>query len=262
MLTRIISGAVIILIVAALVCVHLLLDFPYLLILVLALSAATATYEIGKNAKLINKPIFVWLSSACTGLQFALLCLRPSFSIYLSIVLVLAVAVLTLFHYGKITNSEIFSSVVLPIVLSFAFYCVYALLERGLIYLLFVLNFSAVCDCGAYFVGVTMGKHKLCEKISPKKTVEGAVGGILCSLIVTVVLCFCFGITRNILPLVIMTPILCIVGMIGDLFASTIKRNADIKDYGNLIPGHGGITDRFDSILLIAPVFILLLNIF
>lgn len=262
MLTRIISGAAIILIVAALVCVHSLLNFPYLLVLVLALAAATATYEIGKNAKLVNKPIFVWISSVWTGLQFVSLCLNFNLSIYLSIIFVLAVAVLTLFNYGKITNSEIFSSIALPIILGFAFFCVYALLQRGLIYLLFVLNFSAVCDCGAYFVGVTMGKHKLCEKISPKKTVEGAVGGILSSLIVTAILCLCFGIAQNMLPLIIMTPILCVVGMIGDLFASTIKRNADIKDYGNLIPGHGGITDRFDSILLIAPVFILLLNIF
>lgn len=261
MLTRIISGAVLIVAVAALICVHSILNFPYLLIVALAFAAATATYEIGKNAKVINSTHFVWISSVWTGLQFVLLCFRPSYSIYLSIIFALAIVVCTLFCYGKVNNGEIFAAIVLPLILGFAFYCLYSLLERGIIYLLLVLNFSAVCDCGAYFVGVTMGKHKLCEKISPKKTIEGAIGGILSSLIVTVILCFSFGVTKSLLPLLIMTPVLCVVGMVGDLFASTIKRNADIKDYGNLIPGHGGITDRFDSILLIAPVFVLLLNL-
>lgn len=262
MLTRIISGAVIIIFVAALVCFHLIVDFPYLLIGILSLAAATATFELTKNAKLVGNNILVWISSVWAFLQFAALCTYPSLSIYLSIVFVLAVVVLSLVLYGKVTNNEIMSSIAIPIIIGFAFYCLFALLERGLLYLLLVINFSAVNDCGAYFVGVTLGKHKLCEKISPKKTIEGAVGGIALSLIVTVVLCFIFGITDKILPLLVMTPVLCIIGILGDLFASTIKRNADIKDYGTLIPGHGGITDRFDSILLIAPVFVLLLNIF
>lgn len=262
MLTRIISGAVLIIVVAALICFHLLVDFPYLLIAVLSLLAATATYELGKNAKLVNNKWLVLFSSIWAALQLAALCILPSLSLYISIVFVLIMAICTLVFYGKVANSEIMSAVALPIILSFAFYCVYALLQRDLLYLLLLLNFSSVCDCGAYFVGVTVGRHKLCEKISPKKTVEGAIGGIALSVAVTVALCFVFGIVDKMLPLIIITPILCAIGMIGDLFASVIKRNADIKDYGNLIPGHGGITDRFDSILLIAPVFVLLISLF
>ncbi len=262
MLTRIISGAALILIVGALVTFHLLVDFPYLLIAVLAFLAATATYEMTKNAKFVNNKILVWVASIFAAVQVIALTVYPSISIYSAIVFVLIIAFLSLALYGKVSNSDIMSAIALPLILGFAFFCVYALLERGLVYLLLLLNFSSVCDCGAYFVGVTLGRHKLCEKISPKKTVEGAIGGLALSIIITVVLCYIFGMTGELLPLVIITPVLCIVGMVGDLFASVIKRNADIKDYGTLIPGHGGITDRFDSILLIAPLFVLLLNVF
>ena len=111
---------------------------------------------------------------------------------------------------------------------------------------------------GAYFVGVTMGKHKLCPEISPKKTIEGAIGGIICSVIFAVIIVFAFGMGDRILPTIILTIPLCIVGMLGDLFASVIKRAVDLKDYGTLIPGHGGILDRLDSMLLLAPVLVAL----
>ena len=105
---------------------------------------------------------------------------------------------------------------------------------------------------GAYFVGVTCGKHKLCPNISPKKTVEGAIGGVVSSIVVTVILSLCFS-KSLILPIVLTIPF-CILGMVGDLFASAIKRSVNLKDYGNLIPGHGGILDRVDSIIMIAPL--------
>ena len=262
MLTRIVSGTVLVIVAAALLCFHLLVDFPYLLIAVLALAAATATFELTKNAKQVNNKVLVWISSVWAGLLFTAFCIRPAVAIYIAVLFVLTVVFCTLYFYGKVSNSEIMAAIAIPVILSFAFFCVYALLERGILYLLLLLNFSSISDCGAYFVGVTLGKHKLCEKISPKKTIEGALGGIAVSMAVTVLLCFCFNITNKLIPLLVMTPVLCIIGMMGDLFASVIKRNADIKDYGKLIPGHGGITDRFDSILLIAPVFVLLLNIF
>ena len=116
-----------------------------------------------------------------------------------------------------------------------------------------LLNFSSICDMGAYFVGVTCGKHKLCPEISPKKTVEGALGGILSSIIISFILTLIFSINKAYV-LIPLTVLFCIIGMLGDLFASVIKRSVGLKDYGNLIPGHGGILDRFDSILLIAPV--------
>ena len=110
---------------------------------------------------------------------------------------------------------------------------------------------------GAYFTGVTIGKHKLCPNLSPKKTVEGAIGGIVSSVIVTLIITLCFK-TSIILPLILTVP-LCILGMAGDLFASAIKRSVGIKDYGKLIPGHGGILDRVDSIIMIVPVMYLMI---
>ena len=127
--------------------------------------------------------------------------------------------------------------------------------------MLLVLNFACVSDIGAYFVGVSMGKTKLCPEISPKKTVEGALGGIASSVIVTLVITLCFGHFDKILVALLLTIPLCVVGMAGDLFASIIKRKVGIKDYGDLIPGHGGILDRVDSVLFISPVFYCLILI-
>ena len=107
-------------------------------------------------------------------------------------------------------------------------------------------------DICAYFAGVLMGKHKLCPKISPKKTWEGAIGGIIGS----VVLCGLFGFffARPVLIHCIIIGVLgSIISMFGDLTASIFKRKMGIKDYGNLIPGHGGILDRFDSVLFTGP---------
>jgi phosphatidate cytidylyltransferase len=112
---------------------------------------------------------------------------------------------------------------------------------------------------GAYFVGVSMGKTKLCPEISPKKTVEGSLGGIVSSVIVTLIITLCFGYFDKILPTLLLTIPLCVAGMAGDLFASIIKRKVGIKDYGDLIPGHGGILDRVDSILFISPLVFCLL---
>ena len=151
----------------------------------------------------------------------------------------------------------------MPMVLSYAFSSLNSIItEQGTIYyLLMLLNFSSICDMGAYFVGVTLGKHKLCPEISPKKTVEGAVGGIVSSLVFTVIFIFAFSMKAKLVSSLIFTVPLCIVGMMGDLFASSIKRSVDLKDYGSLIPGHGGILDRMDSILLIAPLLYLCMEI-
>ncbi len=107
-------------------------------------------------------------------------------------------------------------------------------------------------DIMAYFTGYFLGRHKLCPKISPKKTVEGAIGGVAGS----VILCVIFGylITDEALIHFIAIGLLgSVVAQAGDLTASVFKRKMGIKDYGNLIPGHGGILDRFDSVLFTAP---------
>ena len=120
--------------------------------------------------------------------------------------------------------------------------------------LIWLVLLSAFCtDIFAYFTGFFLGRHKLCPNLSPKKTIEGAVGGTIGS----VICCGLFG--YFVVPMIWLHCVMigfigAILSQCGDLTASAYKRKMGIKDYGNLIPGHGGILDRFDSVLFTAPV--------
>ena len=112
-------------------------------------------------------------------------------------------------------------------------------------------------DTLAYFVGVLLGKRPLCPDISPKKTVEGSVGGVVGGALGGVAVYYIQLLWQGATPIVslVITGLLCgVLGQIGDLFASTIKRWALVKDYGTIFPGHGGVMDRVDSVLFCAPV--------
>ena len=127
---------------------------------------------------------------------------------------------------------------------------------RCLIFIPFLMAFLS--DTGAYFVGVFFGKHKLCPVISPKKTVEGFFGGIATAvagmLIYGLILEHCFLYEVNYWLALVYGLLGSVAGVMGDLSMSVIKRQTGIKDYGNLIPGHGGILDRFDSVMITAPL--------
>lgn len=114
------------------------------------------------------------------------------------------------------------------------------------------------CDTCAYCVGVLIGKHKMAPKLSPKKSVEGGVGGVLGAALLGAL--FALAVNRwgnadvNPLHYAVICGVGGMISQVGDLAASAVKRNHDIKDYGKLIPGHGGILDRFDSVIFTAPV--------
>lgn len=132
----------------------------------------------------------------------------------------------------------------------------------NLSYLIYLLLVTVCTDTFAYFTGYFIGKHKLCEKISPKKTWEGAVGGSVVGTIISV-LFYVFVINPEV-SLILIIPItllLTVVGQIGDLFFSSIKREYDVKDFSNLIPGHGGILDRLDSIIFVMLTYILFMSL-
>lgn len=121
-----------------------------------------------------------------------------------------------------------------------------------------------VSDAGAYFVGSSIGKHKLCPNISPKKTVEGAVGGVIIGIIGAIVdaLVFQFfifngDVSIDFIGVSVVAAIGTVTSMVGDLTFSIIKRSCKVKDYGNVIPGHGGILDRCDSIIMTAPLILI-----
>lgn len=113
-------------------------------------------------------------------------------------------------------------------------------------------------DTGAYFSGLWLGKKKLAPTISPGKTVEGAVGGFFSGTIGGLLFGALIGLPF--LWLLVATPVFCILGQLGDLFESLLKRGAGVKDSGNILPGHGGILDRFDSLLFVLPIAYYFLN--
>lgn len=185
------------------------------------------------------------------------------------ILLLMSLMFVYVFSYPKYTANQVmttyFCLIYAPVMLSFIF------LTRQLsygVYLVWMIFISSwISDTCAYLVGVMIGKHKLAPKLSPKKSIEGSIGGILGSAIVGALFGYflldkalggyMFGVS-----LFIIGAIGSVISQVGDLAASAIKRNHDIKDYGHLIPGHGGIMDRFDSVIFTAPMVYFLIILF
>lgn len=134
----------------------------------------------------------------------------------------------------------------------------------GIFYLIYGLVAAWMADIGGLFAGMYFGKRKLAPEISPKKTVEGAVGGFLLAFVCVLLFSFLFktfapmvlggSYQINYLVVVLSSPVFTVLSIIGDLSASVIKRQHGVKDYGNIMPGHGGVMDRFDSALFVFPL--------
>jgi len=135
-------------------------------------------------------------------------------------------------------------------------------INRSYLLLPFLLSFG--CDTFAYFTGITIGRHKLAPKVSPKKTIEGAIGGlagnVLCGLAFTFVINRWLGGSAHYGGMAVLALVCGVVAQIGDLSFSLIKREFGIKDYGHFFLEHGGVLDRFDSVLFVAPVVEILFN--
>ena len=173
------------------------------------------------------------------------------------LILVMTVYVLTYPRYqaGQVT-AAFFSVVYVAVMLS----CIYQIriLQDG-VYLVWLVFFASWgCDTCAYCVGKLFGRHKMTPKLSPKKSIEGAAGGVVGAALLGAIYGAVIDSRLSGGSYILEFAVICAVGglisMVGDLAASAIKRNYDIKDYGKLIPGHGGIMDRFDSVIFIAPV--------
>lgn len=167
--------------------------------------------------------------------------------IFTYIILTLISSVFSIKHSIKDAAISLLGGLYIP----FFFYHMYLLDGSIYIWLVFISAFAT--DTFAYFTGVTIGKHKLYPRVSPKKTIEGSLGGIIGCLITVMIFSVYFKLD-NLIAIAILSIILSVMSQIGDLTASTIKRTANIKDYGDIIPGHGGILDRFDSILFTTPI--------
>ena len=234
--------------------------YPIILTLAVALLSGIGTYEILHNTKIVKNNIIAGISCAAAFLlvlAFSLYGLTlgvMAYFFYLAVLLTVS-----LFVHDKTSYAELAAAQAYVMFLSYSFYCVDNLIsQKGLFSFLLVFIFAWGSDTFAYFTGVFLGKHKLCPSLSPKKTVEGAIGGIVGAAALTAVACIICnanGGQVNAVLLTVISPVFSVLGMVGDISASYIKRAAGIKDYGNLMPGHGGVLDRFDSVLLIAPVF-------
>ncbi|EHJ07747.1 phosphatidate cytidylyltransferase [Staphylococcus simiae] len=131
--------------------------------------------------------------------------------------------------------------------------------SEGLHYILFAFLIVWLTDTGAYLFGKMFGKHKLWPVISPNKTIEGFIGGLFCSLLVPIIMSFFVEFSMNMWLLLAITIVLSLFGQLGDLVESGFKRHFGVKDSGRILPGHGGILDRFDSFMFVLPLLNILL---
>ncbi len=187
---------------------------------------------------------------------------------------IMAMLLIYVFSFPKYSANQImagvFSFMYAPIMLSYIYLTRELPQGKYLVWLIFCASWA--CDTAAYCVGMLIGKHKLAPVLSPKKSIEGAIGGVIGAALVGYLYAFAlykFGLNNMDERILWVFPLISACGSVlsqlGDLAASGIKRNYEIKDYGKLIPGHGGIMDRFDSVCVTAPLIyylsILLLNL-
>jgi len=271
---RTLSGFLVVGVLSAIIGIQYLsehfLNFEYSLNMMIALITVTAVYELVSAVGL--RKDFAFLIPCL--LFAAAIPLIPDlywsmFTYFLFTVIILVSAI---YHYKKVQFQDIVVAFSMTLVITTALNT--ASLMRyldPLHYMLYVVMafFGAwFTDVGAYFVGSFIGKHKLCPNISPKKTVEGAIGGIIANIGLMMLLGLLYNsiffqlqLTMSYLALAIIGGIASVLSMIGDLSFSIIKRIYNVKDFGNLIPGHGGMLDRFDSVIIVGPFIYLFLHL-
>ncbi|MBR3646454.1 MAG: phosphatidate cytidylyltransferase [Lachnospiraceae bacterium] len=260
---RLISG--IILVIIALVTIILGGD---VLIITLGLVSIEGLIEINRVFG-IEKAVVGWISYVVAVAYYVLVRFDMSqYTTYLLVGLLIALMFVYVFKYPDIDTESImaamFGMIYVAIMLSYIYFV--RMDDNGAynVWLIFLCSWG--CDTCAYVFGVAFGKHKMTPVLSPKKTVEGAIGGIFGAALLGFVYASVFrdNISASIDPR-IAYPVVCAIGglisMVGDLAASAIKRKHGIKDYAQLIPGHGGILDRFDSVIFVAPIISFMISI-
>ena len=238
------------------------------LLVTLFMISLIGLYELYKVMKFENTPLayigyaaaFIWYINIDTKQS-------PLFNINVPELMVPSIAVVALLFvfvvkYPKYSATQLFAAIFgifyIPVMISFIFKTRETIaFGQWLAWMVYVSSWGS--DTCAYAAGRLFGKHKLAPVLSPKKSIEGSVGGILGSAIIGVI----FGLIMShftgksenlIIIFAVIGGLGSVISQVGDLAASGIKRNFDIKDYGNLIPGHGGILDRYDSIIITAPI--------
>ncbi|WP_462409266.1 phosphatidate cytidylyltransferase [Neobacillus sp. Marseille-QA0830] len=172
----------------------------------------------------------------------------------IAIAFILLLLTYTVITKNRFTFEDAAFCIQSAIYVGIGFYFLIETREAGLIYIFYSLFIIWATDSGAYFIGKALGKKKLLPEISPNKTVEGSIGGVVCAMVVAALFLVFSDIDAAPITLLGATLVLSIFGQIGDLVQSAYKRHFNVKDSGNILPGHGGILDRFDSLLFVWPL--------
>lgn len=271
-LKRTISGMILLLLllVAGILGKWVLLIFTALvsLIGIFELFRAVGIYDNNADRK---DNMLLYVALPLSLLYFIFLYILPQeLAVIIFIVLSITVLmVLYVFTFPRFTFEQItytfFGMFYVAFFLSFIYVTRETEAGRYLVWLIFISSW--VCDTCAYLVGCSIGRHKLAPLLSPKKSVEGAIGGIAGAVIIA----YLFGYfveyrlyngTDNSIAYMIICAVGSVISQTGDLAMSAVKRNRNIKDFGTIIPGHGGVLDRFDSVILVAPFIYLMGRIF
>lgn len=260
-ITRLMSS--IVLVVLAL---FTILTGGYLLAAVLLFLALTAYRELSKACKLTQEgkitPLEIIGYIGIAAYYLLMVFVENRIYLFLALITILvAFMFVYVFTFPKYRAEQImcafFCVAYAPVMLSFIY--LVRMLPYGVYTVWMIFISSWICDTCAYLVGMLIGKHKLAPVLSPKKSIEGALGGIIGSALVGAVYAYFIvepAISEQQITwiFVLISAVGAVISQVGDLAASAIKRNHEIKDYGKLIPGHGGVMDRFDSVIFTAPM--------
>lgn len=264
MLTRVLSGAVLIVLIVGL---YLLGEWTWFALT--AMVSCLGLYEFYHLYGIERKAPGIVGFAACA--VYFLLTALHRYDLYMHVFLLffMLLAAVYVLRYGKTDSEEVLASFFgffyVPVMLSFMYRV--RVMEDGQYLVILIFIGSWICDTFAYFTGVLFGRHKMAPVLSPKKSVEGAIGGVLGSVLFGIIYGLLLGsrltaFSRPVLAFGVTAFFAALVSMVGDLLASAFKRSKGIKDYSRLIPGHGGILDRFDSIITVAPMIFIAAGIF
>ena len=250
--TRLISGIVLVIIALATI-----ISGSWILFFTLLAVSLIGMRELYKVMKVSDEHVTVLELVGYLGAVLYYIAMKADFGNYgtmaiiISMILILFVYV---FGYPKYHAEQVmaafFGVVYVAVMLSFIYLTRSLPDGKFLVWLIFLCSWG--CDTCAYCVGMLIGKHKMAPVLSPKKSIEGAVGGVAGAALLGVI--YAAATQGKMAEYALICGVGALISMVGDLAASAIKRNQNIKDYGKLIPGHGGILDRFDSVIITAPV--------
>ena len=247
--TRLLSGIVLVLL-ALLFIIH----GGYLLLTVLGIISLIGLFELYRVFGIEKSaPGIVGYVAAIVYYLNLVFDFIPDSMMFVMALLIVCMCVFV-FGYPKFHANQIIAAFFGVFYVAVMLSCIYETrsLEGGkyLVWLIFLCSWG--CDTCAYCVGMLIGKHKMAPVLSPKKSIEGAVGGVVGAALLGVI--YAAATQGKMAEYALICGVGALISMVGDLAASAIKRNQNIKDYGKLIPGHGGILDRFDSVIITAPV--------